>query len=211
MLHRIHALIAACVVLLAGVLVSAVGVPDAAADDECDLVFRPPAGFVVAEPNDLEFSIDVDLEQNTVQTIESTRVLARFRLDAEGFGEDSTAAVMAYLDSLVDWYRYLDAPCADPLPYDGPYTNRPASVDAPYGFGGVDVAAGPPVVITVTRPEGGASVEVGRVVTNDGPDLAHSGSESYVLAYFGAGLLAFGASALGMRRWMSGPIDEPTP
>lgn len=207
MLHRIHALVAACaVMLLASFLVPNLVSP-AHAEDDCDLVLRPAASFAVAESSGLEYAIDVALEQNDEQTIAATRTLAQFRLASEGFSETSAAEVLAYLDSLIAWYRYEAAPCAPALPYEGPYTNVPASVESPYGFGGIETSTGPPIVITVTRPAGDTTVEVGRVVVDDADDLAHSGSESFVLAYFGAGLLAFGASALGMRRWMSGPVD----
>ena len=209
MLHRLLQLIVAGAFLLASVLVPGWGVASAAASDDCDPLARPASEFVVIEPNDLEFKIEFDLAQNSVETVEASRTIAGFRLKNGGFSDDSVAEVMAYLDSLVAWYRYLADPCARALPYEGPYTNKPAGGGSPYGFGGIDVTAGPPVVITVTEPEGVASVEVGRVVVDAGPDLAHGGSESYALAYFGAGLLAFGASAMGMRRWMSGPIDPP--
>ena len=76
--------------------------------------------------------------------------------------------------------------CADAQAYPGPFTNMPSSQASPYSA---------PIGLTARTPaappDAAASPSAG---------LAHSGSEAYVLAYLGTGLLAFGAVALGIRR-----------
>ena len=77
--------------------------------------------------------------------------------------------------------------CADAEPYPGPFTNMPSTPSSPYS---APVGLSPPapaVPVEATAPSSGAG-------------LAHSGSETFVLAYLGTGLLAFGAVALGVRR-----------
>lgn len=82
--------------------------------------------------------------------------------------------------------------CADAVPYPGPFTNMPAAPTGPYGWGNLNVAASAPVGGT-----GGGDA-----------GLAHTGSESTVIAYVGTGLIAFGAVALGSRRkFFQGALD----
>lgn len=91
------------------------------------------------------------------------------------------------------------ADCANPVAYPGPFTNVPASPAGPYSAP-TGLAATPPprVPAAATEPEPGSG-------PGSGSPLAHSGSETFVLAYLGTGLLAFGAVALGLRR---GPAAE---
>jgi hypothetical protein len=76
--------------------------------------------------------------------------------------------------------------CADAEAYPGPFTNMPTTPSSSYSA---------PVGLS-------ASSQVAQVAAADGADagLAHSGSETFILAYLGTGLLAFGAVALGIRR-----------
>lgn len=76
--------------------------------------------------------------------------------------------------------------CADAEAYPGPFTNMPTAPSSPYSA---------PVGLS-------APSQVAQVATTGPADagLAHSGSETFVLAYLGTGLLAFGAVALGIRR-----------
>lgn len=76
--------------------------------------------------------------------------------------------------------------CADAEAYPGPFTNMPVTPTSPYSAP-IGLTASAPV----TPPAAAASPSAG---------LAHSGSEVFVLAYLGTGLLAFGAVALGIRR-----------
>ena len=78
-----------------------------------------------------------------------------------------------------------DDTCADAVAYPGPFTNMPAVPAGPYGMGTTSPAA------AVAAPAAAAGT---------GGGLAQTGSESAVLAYAGAGLIAFGAVALGSRR-----------
>lgn len=194
----------------AGANTTATSTTHASASTGCSRIHRPDASFVAADAAG-RFSLDVDLDANTAETIESTRLVARFRAVQAGFDADSVAAIDAYLDSIVAWYGYLDAPCAPAVAYPGPFTNAPEVPGAAFGFGGVEASTVPAVVMQILPPSNDADGESGgvvaaSVVVEEGPALAHSGSESFVLAYFGAGLLAFGATALGMKRWMSGPM-----
>ena len=77
--------------------------------------------------------------------------------------------------------------CADAAVYPGPFTNMPTTPSGPYGWGSLNPVAG---AGAVTVP----------VVGGTGGGLAQTGNESAVLAYAGAGLIAFGAVALGSRR-----------
>lgn len=76
--------------------------------------------------------------------------------------------------------------CADAEAYPGPFTNMPVTPSSPYSAP-LGLAASAPVA----APAPAESPTAG---------LAHSGSEVFVLAYLGTGLLAFGAVALGIRR-----------
>jgi len=90
-------------------------------------------------------------------------------------------------------YAYAELyDCADAVAYPGPFTNMPAAPTGPYGWGSLNVAASAPVGGT-----GGGDA-----------GLAHTGSESTVIAYVGTGLIAFGAVALGSRRkFFQGALD----
>lgn len=86
--------------------------------------------------------------------------------------------------------------CADQIAYGGPFANAPAAPEGPYGFGSLNPVAG---------ATGG---DTGAAAGGTGGALALTGSESTVLAYFGAGAIAFGAVALGSRRkFFQGALD----
>ena len=78
--------------------------------------------------------------------------------------------------------------CADAASYPGPFTNTPAPPSGPFAIPDVQIAPAQRTAVTAV------------VAETPSPSLAHSGSEVFVLAYLGTGLLAFGAVALGMRR-----------
>jgi LPXTG-motif cell wall-anchored protein len=80
-----------------------------------------------------------------------------------------------------------EAACAKAVAYPGPFTNMPAVPAGPYGMG-------------TTSPAATAAVAAPAAAAGTGGGLAQTGSESAVLAYAGAGLIAFGAVALGSRR-----------
>lgn len=91
---------------------------------------------------------------------------------------------------------YSDYVCAPQAAYPGPFTNMPTAPGGPYGFGSV-------YPVTGQVPSG--TTDPG---TGGGGGLAHTGSESAVLGYVGAGLIAFGAVALGSRRkFFQGALD----
>jgi LPXTG-motif cell wall-anchored protein len=85
-------------------------------------------------------------------------------------------------------YHDTDTVCADAAKYPGPFTNMPSTPGGPYGFGTSSPAA-------AAAPAAAPAAAAGT-----GGGLAQTGSESAVLAYAGAGLIAFGAVALGSRR-----------
>lgn len=109
-----------------------------------------------------------------------------------------------------------DAPaaieCLPPAPdYPGPITNIPAIAAgpffAPFGLGMPetpdhgDLPAESQEVDAPAQGSPRASVSTDTATSSSSADdLAHSGSETFVLAYLGTGLLAFGAFALGLRR-----------
>lgn len=199
---------------VAGVVIA----PDVAAVDDCDLVVRP-SDEITVRSGAQEVMLAFDLGANTASSVQAQQGVTLFQLTSRGFSGDAIEEVTEYFASLLAWYDFLAHPCAEALPYTGPYTNVPETASAPFGFGGVDATPGPAFVMrfsgTAEEPasdavQGAAGDAVVPVVSafGDRPSLAHSGSESAVLAYFGAGLLAFGASALGMRRWMSGPVER---
>lgn len=97
-------------------------------------------------------------------------------------------------------FAIQDGVCAPALPYPGPFTNMPTAPGGAYGFGSVH-----PVTGAVPGHTGGGATDGG---STDGGGLAHTGSESAVLGYVGAGLIAFGAVALGSRRkFFQGALD----
>ena len=85
--------------------------------------------------------------------------------------------------------------CADQIAYGGPFATAPAAPYGPYGFGSLN-------------PVAGGAADAGAAAGGTGGALALTGSESTVLAYFGAGAIAFGAVALGSRRkFFQGTLD----
>lgn len=197
-------------VFVAGVVIA----PDVAAVENCDPVVRPSDEITVRSGSQ-EVMLAFDLGANTAASVQAQQGVTLFQLTSRGFSGEAIQEVSEYFASLLAWYDFLAHPCAEALPYTGPYTNVPELPSAPFGFGGVDATPNPAFVM---RFSGSADVAAPTMapsqavmvsdVVGDGPALAHSGSESVVLAYFGAGMLAFGATALGMRRWMSGPVER---
>ncbi len=92
------------------------------------------------------------------------------------------------------YFGGADNTCADAVAYGGPFTNHPAAPTGPYGWGSLNVVAG-----AASGGTGGGDA---------GAALAHTGSESTVIAYVGTGMIAFGAVALGSRRkFFQGALD----
>lgn len=88
--------------------------------------------------------------------------------------------------------------CADAKVYPGPFTTMPTVPASPYSVPvGITVAPAP-VSETSDTVTGVAATTTTTPLS--GRDLAHSGTETFVLAYLGTGLLAFGAFAMGIRR-----------
>lgn len=202
------------VVLATAFVVGVVIAPDVAANEQCDRVITPRSEITVRSGGQ-EVMLAFDLGANTSDSVQAQRGVTLFQVTARGFSDDAVQEVDDYFASLLAWYAFLADPCADQELYTGPYTNVPEMQAAPFGFGGVEATPGPAFVIQFSgSPDEAVPVVVAAeaaapvAAVDDGPALAHSGSESFVLAYFGAGLTAFGAAALGMRRWMSGPIDR---
>lgn len=81
------------------------------------------------------------------------------------------------------------AVCANAISYPGPFTAAP-SVNT-------TVLSAPTTIAVPADPASGPSEPTS---ASDAADLAHSGTEAAILAYFGIGLLAFGVAALGIRR-----------
>ena len=81
------------------------------------------------------------------------------------------------------------AVCANAISYPGPFTAAP-SVNT-------TVLSAPTTIAVPADPASGPSESTS---ASDAADLAHSGTEAAILAYFGIGLLAFGVAALGIRR-----------
>lgn len=82
--------------------------------------------------------------------------------------------------------------CADSPGYPGPFENEPVGPTARYAV--------PSNIMYVPTPVPSAA-SVAAATPAASTALAHSGSETAVLAYLGTGLLAFGACAMGMRRY----------
>lgn len=171
-------------------------VPDAAAKCYAD----PASQFTWS---DGEFTVDifVDLELNTAKTLPANQGAAVDQIVE--FPAEAVEAVDAFFGDIANWYF---APCSELLAAEGALFASgvpvPRSPQAPYGFGGVDAKAAIPMVIEVSTPEPApaTAADRGNEVVVDGVHLAKSGSETAVIVYFGAGLVAFGAAALGMRR-----------
>ena len=90
----------------------------------------------------------------------------------------------------------VDGRCADALAYPGPFTNMPSAPAGPYGWGSLN-------------PVAGAGAAAAPAAGGTGGGLAHTGSETTVYGYLGAGLIAFGAVALGSRRkFFQGALED---
>lgn len=95
-------------------------------------------------------------------------------------------------DTVADAERDVQNVCADAAAYPGPFTTVPISPASP--FVAPDLDAPVPAVVEQIEDR---SVTTSTISSRD---LAHSGTETFVLAYLGTGLLAFGAFAMGIRR-----------
>lgn len=92
-----------------------------------------------------------------------------------------------------------DVTCADAVAYPGPFTNMPTTPGGPYGWGSLNPVAGAGAAVAAPAAAAGGT----------GGGLAHTGGESAVLVYAGAGLIAFGAVALGSRRkFFQGTLED---
>lgn len=92
--------------------------------------------------------------------------------------------------------------------YPGPFTVHPAAPQPAYGFGsgGANTVGGTPTGASI--PVAGADAG-GSAGGGTGGGLAHTGSESAVLGYVGAGMIAFGAVAMGSRRkFFQGALED---
>ncbi|MEM7094707.1 MAG: hypothetical protein AAF567_17010 [Actinomycetota bacterium] len=210
--------------------VMALDAPPAAAEDECDFVAQPVDRFEVEDDAGTWF-INWTVADVTATQVDLLRRVSVAGAENRNFSTESVARITSYFDAIEAWFAYLDDPCADARSYPGPFGVQPTAPPAPYGFGGIDARAVTQVVTGFIDAEeassdsaaadDGSGGDVDDGGDRDGdrivpifnergatPALANSGSESFVLAYFGAGLLAFGATALGMRRWVSGAVED---
>jgi len=114
-------------------------------------------------------------------------VLSLGALSADAQGEPTCPYALAVAE---------DSVCADAIAYPGPFTNMPTTPGGVYGWGSLNPQAGDgPAAVPATGGTGGG--------------LAVTGSESAVLGYVGAGLVAFGAVALGSRRkFFQGALED---
>jgi len=114
--------------------------------------------------------------------------LGAFTGSADAQGEPTCP----YAEAVAD-----DSSCADALAYPGPFTNMPTTPGGVYGFGSLNPQAG--AAAAAAAPAAGGT----------GGGLAVTGSETAPLAYVGAGLVAFGAVALGSRRkFFQGALED---
>lgn len=192
---------------------------------------RPAATFSFSDET-AAVEVSFDLNANNLNSVEITR--DRLAAQADRMSAEATQATNDYLDELAAWFDrpVCDEPSSTDSDSSDAFVNVPDLPDTPFGFGATAVQAPPPVELHITifeapavpnspaMPESPVSAspvtpnqpfgpdEGGDIVRiSNGSELAVSGSESVVLVYFGAGLVAFGATALGMRRWMGGPLD----
>ena len=126
----------------------------------------------------------------------ATTVIAAMLLSVLSFGALTAEAQGEPTCSYTDFTKN-GLVCAKALAYPGPFTNMPTTPGGPYGWGHLGPVAGAGAAVTVP------------VVGGTGGGLAHTGGESAVLVYAGAGLIAFGAVALGSRRkFFQGALED---
>ena len=127
----------------------------------------------------------------TRKMLTASMVVAAVLLSVMSFG-GLTADAQGSATCTYEEYIAGSVTCAPAVAYPGPYTNMPTTPGGPYGLG-------------TTSPVAGAAAPVAAT----GGGLAQTGSESAVLAYAGAGLIAFGAVALGSRRkFFQGTLED---
>lgn len=95
--------------------------------------------------------------------------------------------------------------CAASLAYDGPFATSPTAPTAVFGFDSITAIPAPDNtgVFSDAGPATAAPSASAAIADTARAELAVTGSESEVMAFFGAGLVGFGALALGIRRRMS--------
>ncbi len=128
----------------------------------------------------------------------ASMVVAALLLSVMSFG-GATADAQGYPTCSYNDFISGRVICATAVAYPGPFTNMPTTPGGPYGWGTLNPAAGAGAAAAVAAPAAGGT----------GGGLAVTGSESAVLAYAGAGLIAFGAVALGSRRkFFQGTLED---
>ena len=126
------------------------------------------------------------------KTLTATLVVAAMMLSVLGLTNTADAQLCDY-----DAFIAGNVFCADAVAYPGPFTNMPTTPGGPYGWGSLNPVA--------TADAAAAAAATG----GTGGGLAHTGAESAVLVYAGAGLIAFGAVALGSRRkFFQGALED---
>lgn len=113
--------------------------------------------------------------------------------DADTVGEGGEGDTLVGSDELV-----VEHDCADAQAYPGPFTNIPAVPASP--FIAPDLTAPSPPVVEQIEETVTTTTSTSTSTVGSSRDLAQGGTETYVLAYLGTGLLAFGAFAMGIRR-----------
>jgi len=173
--------------------------PSADGDDNCDPVLEP---FVARDANfNPFFTRDtvsagdlLDFSGSIPAAIEdASSVLARTGVPP---------TVRTFFQDSLAFFVFLDSRrCAAAVAYPDPIELVPTTPGAPYGFSHNPVAASSyasvpanqPVSVSATAAPAGSTAAAAT-------DLAHTGGETGLLMYFGAGLVGFGALALGSRR-----------
>ena len=127
----------------------------------------------------------------------------------EEFGDASTdpglpTDLQAFTGEVVAFLLNQPEECGPSLPYEGPFATSPTAPTAVFGFDSVKAIPAPDNAGVFSDPGPATAAAPSAPTTADAPatELAVTGSESEVLAFFGAGLIGFGALALGTRRRM---------
>lgn len=132
----------------------------------------------------------------TRKMLTASMVVAALLLSVMSFG-GLTADAQVNGEPTCSYDQLIAGNCADAAAYPGPFTNMPTTPGGPYGWGTLNPVAGAPAAAPAAAAAG------------TGGGLAHTGSETAVLAYAGAGLIAFGAVAIGSRRkFFQGTLED---
>lgn len=184
----------AILLLIVGAMTFIVAPSSADAASDCDLVIDP---FVVRDDGfNPVFMRD---------TVSASEILDFFGGDTEEAIRDAESVlrvptlppgVPEFYAAAIDWYAFTAAgECADAVVYPGPFENMPTTPAAPYGLSLNPVANPSATSFSSDAPAAVAAVSVPASAT-----LAHTGTETNTLLYFSAGLVGFGALALGSKR-----------